>query len=556
MYTKHLSIAAAAVLAANLVMAQIGGSGSIQGTVSDPSGAVIPGATVAATNVATGVKTTRQTTGAGVYVVSPLPAGEYTVAASADGFQTLVQERVMVDALSMVGLNLTLKVGATAEQAISVEAVDQFQVETSGAAVMFNGQGSSNYVLKSGSNKFHGSAFEYFRNTVLDARGLFSARRPKQNQNEFGFTIGGPIQKNRISPISNSFQAELPAPTNANLQNNYLGSVPVGFNNTNTNNKVDLNLTDSHRVSVVFNHGKRAQNGPYRGGSNPQVSVPLPYTETRLVEEIPTSAQAKYTYVITPGLLTQLSVGFSRLWIPIFNATIAGKYPQKAGLKGLPPGEADSSFPEVTFGGPNAPITWRGTDARAFTEALNTYTVQDNVQWVRGKHAVTIGFQTQRLQANERERTYGSLAIFNFSNLQTAGFDARGTLLATTGSSYASYLLGTLNSANITDDFVVGTGGRFRNYAWWVQDDLKLTPRLTLNLGLRHDVMEPYKEVADRWSFLNPDLPNAAAGGRLGALQFAGFGEASCKCRTPIKTHHRNLGPRVGLAYSLSIKTV
>src|SRR5260370_31326500 len=106
-------------------LAQVGGSGSIQGLVSDPSGAVIPGATVTATNVATGVKTTRPTTDAGYYVLSPLPPGEYTVSASAQGFQTLTQEHIVVDALSTVGLNLTMKIGASAEQVTVVDAPPQ-----------------------------------------------------------------------------------------------------------------------------------------------------------------------------------------------------------------------------------------------------------------------------------------------------------------------------------------------------------------------------------------------------------------------------------------------
>ncbi len=692
------------------LMAQIGGNGSIQGTVSDQSGAVIPAANVVATNVATGVKTSRQTTAAGVYVLSPLPAGEYTVSVSSTGFQTLVQEKVMVDALSVMGLNLTLRVGAAAEQVtvsdtppvlstqdarlgqtirneeysslplamgsgtprnplafafllpgvtntsrwgntlgaqdfsndlyvegiaitnpvqqgegrnlslgVSVEAVDQFQAETAGAAVQYNGQGVQNYVIKSGTNQFHGSAFEYFRNTVLDARGFFTATRPQQNQNEYGFTAGGPIQRNRIfffgsydgyryragtratlmsvptlgarrgdfsafpvaihdpattscpagapctrqpfagnlipsnrvSPISSFFQSELPAPTNSNLQNNYLGSVGVGFNNWNTTNKVNLDLSEKHRFSFLFSFGKRAQSTAYRGNT-----LPLPYATTRLVEEIMTTTSAQHTWLLAPSLLSQFSFGFSRQFIPITNATIDGKWPQRAGLKGLPPGEADSSFPEVAFGGPNSPAGWRGTDARAFDEALNTFTLQDNVQWLRGKHALTLGFQLQRMQANEKERTYGSLATFNFSNNQTAGFNAAGTLLTTTGNSYASYLLGALNGTGVTEDFVVGTGGRFRAYAWWAQDDFKLTPRLTLNLGLRYDLAEPYKEVRDRWSGMNADLPNPAASGRPGAIQFVGFGDNSCKCRTPISQYYRMWGPRLGLAYQFASGTV
>ena len=82
----------------------------------------------------------------------------------------------------------------------------------------------------------------------------------------------------------------------------------------------------------------------------------------------------KHTVVLGPRWVNQVSVGFSRLSVPIFNATIDGQYPIKAGLRGLPAGEADSSFPEISFAGPNATTQWRGTDARAFTEYLNNYT--------------------------------------------------------------------------------------------------------------------------------------------------------------------------------------
>src|SRR5215211_3561010 len=276
--------------------AQIGGSGSVNGTVFDPTGAVVPGATVVARNVATGIETTRQTTDAGLYVISPLPPGEYTLTVTVSGFQTFIQEKVVVDALSNVGLNLTLKLGdvdetvtvteapaqlnttdarlgttirnelytalplamgtavagsgigqgprnpgafifllpgvsegnrwgtingaqgfskdvfiegvpitdpiqqgegRTISLGVSVEAVEQFQVETSGTGVEFNGQGAENYTIKSGKNEFHGSGFEYLRNTSLDARGFFPSVRPVEHQNEFGFTLGGPIVKKK-----------------------------------------------------------------------------------------------------------------------------------------------------------------------------------------------------------------------------------------------------------------------------------------------------------------------------------------------------------------------
>ena len=102
----------AALLLAVPGFGQIGGAGSIQGVVSDPSGAVVPGASVTATNVETQVKTTRETSGAGLYNLSPLQAGEYSVTVSAGGFQTAVQQHMVVDALATVGLNFSLKIGS------------------------------------------------------------------------------------------------------------------------------------------------------------------------------------------------------------------------------------------------------------------------------------------------------------------------------------------------------------------------------------------------------------------------------------------------------------
>ena len=701
------------LFSAAVLPGQIGGNGSIQGVVSDPSGAMIPGATVTATNVATGVKTSRETTEAGYYVLSPLPAGVYSVTATASGFETLVQSKVTVDALTAVGLNLTLKVGASSEQVtvtdtpppldtidarmgqtvrnevymalplamggssprdptafiqytpgvtgfgsntagnvygaqgnsqdvyvegmpvtnaalqgevrnlglgVSVEAVEQFQVETAGAAPMFQGQGNTNFVIKSGTNQFHGAAYEYFRNTDLDARGFFAAVTPVEHTNQFGFSVGGPIKKNRlfffgnydgyrvvqggqpaiyslpspqersgdfsqlsvaiydpqstncsagpctrtpfggnvipanrISAASKYFEAPLPTPTNGNIQTNFLNAVPVGYYTNSTTDRVDYNLSDKHRFYVDYSRGHRGQSTAYRGQT-----LPLPYANTRQVNEVPTTAQAKYTYVITPNLLNQLSYSFSRLWVPITNSTIGGDWMDKAGVKGLPAGEAAGSFPEISWTGPNVPDAWRGTNARAFTEALNNSSAQDNVQWTHGRHSFTLGFQTSYLQANELTDAYGSVATWNFSNNQSAGFNSAGTLVTTTGNAYASYLLGALNSASVTEDSVVGTGGRYHDYSWWVNDSVKLGPRLTINVGLRHDIWLPYTEVLNRESFFNPTAPNAAAGNYPGILEFYGNGADSCHCSNLVNTDWKLFGPRVGIAYSLgsSARTV
>ena len=103
--------------------AQIGGGGSIQGTVLDTSGAPVPGAAVTATNSATGIQTVRQTTTAGVFALVPLQPGTYRVTVALDGFQTFARDGLIVDGLSVVGLNATLQVGnITQEVLVTAEA--------------------------------------------------------------------------------------------------------------------------------------------------------------------------------------------------------------------------------------------------------------------------------------------------------------------------------------------------------------------------------------------------------------------------------------------------
>jgi hypothetical protein len=113
--------------------AQIGGSGSINGTVTDPTGAVIPGATVTATQIGTNIKVVQTTSNSGNYVLSPLSAGEYSVTITALGFKNLTQEHVTVDALQQVGLKSQMSLGSSTE-VVTVESAPP-QLNTTNATV-------------------------------------------------------------------------------------------------------------------------------------------------------------------------------------------------------------------------------------------------------------------------------------------------------------------------------------------------------------------------------------------------------------------------------------
>jgi hypothetical protein len=280
-------------------------------------------------------------------------------------------------------------------------------------------------------------------------------------------------------------------------------------------------------------------------------TLPVPYTDGRGVVEYATLAQVHDAYTLRSNLVNDLGYGMSRLYIPLTSNTAGGNYPAKAGLTGLPPGVASTGFPDISFGGNNVPVSWDGTNSHANTEAQTTFTAQDNLLWTKGKHQVTFGFQWQALQDNDNTPLSGTQAGFSFAQQETANFTSTGAVNTATGLAYASYLLGAVDSSTVTQNAVIETGGRYKTYASYVQDNIQLSPNLTVNLGLRWDVWTPFTEAENRVSFFNPNIPNPVAGNILGALQFAGSGTDSCGCSTPVQTHYHDFGPRIGFAYKL-----
>ena len=709
-----IAIALVAVLIVSQpLFAQVAGTGSIQGSVTDEKGSLIAGAQVTATASSTGRISSQPTSSGGVYLLSDLPPGEYTVEFTAPSFAPVRQEHLTVNALAVVGLNITLKVGSQVEQivvssappqldtengtlnttipnetytalpvsmgggpksplaflsfvpgsaganfgvqainggpdntsflylnglpvttaemqgdarningATSTEVVDQFQVVTSGVPAYYSGQGVTNLVSKAGTNTFHGDVFENVRNTVFDAAGFFSTKVQPENQNEYGFSVGGPVIKNKLffffslnryknassiqpqqyslptaaerngdfsallnlptpqiiydpatttcnagvctrqpfpgniitsgfSNVAKAAETRLPATVNNNVQNNYSASISNGRTQNDYFVKGDYSITDRHHLYAMYQTGNNTQTSYWNGGT----ALPLPYASGRYSTQIITVAQLGETWTIKPNLLNVFGAQFNLFKTPFTNPTVGGGWASKLGITGLPLGYPQDVFPQFDFSGPNSPTNWATTgNSNSFGENNPNYVLQDNVQWVKGKHSFTFGFQGIENQENfTGPSTFNG---FNFNNNETAGFvPGSSTLDTKSGNSYASYLLGLVDNSGANDTSVHESGVTYRNIAMYAQDDWKLSPKLTVNIGLRYVIPKPYVEQHNRQSWFNPNLKNPEVGIN-GALEFAGSGPDSCHCSTEIKTHYRTFDPRVGLAYTLNARTV
>ena len=374
------------------------------------------------------------------------------------------------------------------------------------------------------------------------------------------------IPAGQISPITQYMAQFLPAPLTNALTNNYASAAPTGFDNWLFSARVDYTASSRHTISGAYNQGNRHA-VPYTGTNAPGIAV-VPYIVTTTSTIAGKIADIQDTYQITPNMVNQARYGFIYFGGPpvgnITGTTNPGLYGLAAsGITGLPSGQASTNAANLSFSGTNAPTSWVGNTPSTTNRSL-TYEALDNVSLTKGKHSMNFGGQIQWLQNNADTADGASTpATLGFGTNATANY-AGTTAVSNTGYSYASFLLGAVSASgppavvsSVTQQAFSIVGGRFRPAALYFQDDFKLTPKLTINAGLRWDYIPPYHETLDRYSFLNPDITNPITG-TAGALQFAGNRGAglSCQCTTPIQTYWKNFEPRFGFAYAVDDKTV
>jgi len=487
---------------------------------------------------------------------------------------------------------------------VSTDGVQEFKVLQSNFSAEFgeSGDGIVSLTMKSGTNEFHGSVYDYLRNRALDANSWKNNTlgQPKSvnTQNDFGATAGGPIFIPKLYHGQNKsffffdyegfrfrtggtgvdsfpneafrkgdFSALLPGAqlydptTHAAIPGNVLTNDPnftpsavmtnvfallPATNGGLTNNvidhtisstsanlfdvKIDHILSDKHRVSGGFDYdntktGGTSDLGPIFGSSTPQ--------NTRY-------ARFGDTYIFNSSVVNQFLFGFSRRFRGEVSNSLGQGYPAKIGLKGV----QNTTFPCIKFIG--TPYQEQLNNCGDSEFADNVYQLNDSVSWVKGKHNFKFGGGVRMLQFNVRRLTQSS-GEFDFNAAQTSNNGAGGNAVAS--SLFGLSDTTTLNYGNFS-------GVRYKDFSFYGQDSYKLSSRLTLNYGLRYDIDLPATEAFDRFSMVDPTLPNPGAGGILGAYTYFGTGTGRNGRKRPQDVYGKAIGPRLGFAYSVNSKTV
>lgn len=186
--------------------------------------------------------------------------------------------------------------------------------------------------------------------------------------------------------------------------------------------------------------------------------------------------------------------------------------------------------------------------------ANHQYGISNGLTWIRHRHTIKIGGEFRYHEYPFRGWASNVAGSFNFHRSHTAGFDAAGNNLPSTGDPFASFLLGQVHSTHFQIPDFPTINERF--VSWSVVDEYRVTSNLTVTVGLRFDYQSAIRERDDNMSTFDPSVPNPGASGRLGAMVFAGSGPGRTGTRTLESPPMDAFGPRIGFAYRVGARSV
>jgi len=509
----------------------------------------------------------------------------------------------------------------------SVDAISEFKMMDSNYSAEFGRSLGNvvNLIYKSGTNLFHGSAYEFLRNSALDANTFFSNARgvalPSFKRSQFGGVFNGPIRKNktfflfsledlrqhafqsttttvptllqRTGDFSQTFAANgqlikiydpfstRPNPAGGYIRDQFAGNLipasrinPVAANlakyfpapNTAPSNTVTnaqnyyntgshLNNINSWDVRIDHNITERQRIfGRYSDRFSDDLPASLFPKEIGIAEGVieqknfMRNAVVDYTMTASPTTIFSGRVAFSRALYLYENQGLGFNVSSLGLPKALDTAGYLPIFPLVSTGGY---VTLGNQDNRR--NAFMTYSALASVTKVKGPHTIKAGWEGRLIRVNNHEYRDTS-GNYSFGAGFTQGPNPSAAS-STAGNGFASLLLGT-GSGDLIQNFKDVAAQSFY-HAFYVQDDWRVSKKLTLNVGLRYDLDTPRTDRYNRMNYFDPSAPSplAAKAGLpdlRGGLVFVGANGAS-----PYQYNWdtNNLAPRIGFAYQVNGKT-
>lgn len=502
----------------------------------------------------------------------------------------------------------------------SAEMFGEFKLLTSTYDAEYGrvGGGIEIYITKSGTNDFHGTAFLNMRRDIWNAntwannyRGL---PRPKERLNEYGVASGGPVWLPKIyngrnktfyyftytkdkrpiipsavvstvptvrmkqgdfgelahmiyDPLTTSGQTRQPFPGNkipesrfSNIARNMLAAIPNPTRPTLLSNLdfVNTQKYDRYIWNLKFDHAFTPNNRlaftvtKENELSDSLTALPGPLGQGLQVYQRPDNWRWNHDLVIKPNVLLHTTFGYSRtrqLWDNPFQKGAGSRF----GFPGLR-GNSDAT-PRVIFLGPDGLTPWGVQDGKvANGSQINiTYHLTQGLSWLHNNHEFKMGWDFRRLHTtSDPIDLAGTNGRYQFARNQTA----LPTNLSGTGHAFASFLLGLPDQADIIGLPVLVGNIRYGYHAVYFQDNWKVTPRFTLNLGLRYDLPIGWHDKDGNYSGVDLNRPNPAANNLPGAMVFFGKGAGRTGQKRPYQTDFTNFGPRFGFTWRMLDKTV
>jgi hypothetical protein len=306
--------------------------------------------------------------------------------------------------------------------------------------------------------------------------------------------------------------------------------------------KGDHVLSEKQRISGYYGYNTRSTTG----GADGPPGLPGIINGENLNSTISDVYRFSHDWTVSANKLNRFYAGANN-WRETNKALAAESqdWTSQYGMRNVP-NPADN-IPQINFGGEFA--QWGGP-SRNGSENI-TIGLNDDFSWIKNNHTFKVGYQYEQV----RYFGFGQQNLSGFYQFTRAATAIPGDQNPnTSGSAFASFLLGHVNNANIhTPRFIDQV---FDYHGMYFQDDWRITRNLTINYGARYEVNRPPFELDDEYSDFCPTCPNPGANGRLGALVFAGNGPGRLGRRRIPDTWWGAIGPRFGFAFSPNERTV